>query len=197
MESTPHDSATGDNLTGHLLIAMPGMTDPNFDHTVSLILEHHEEGAVGLVINRPIGMEFGDILEQLELPVNNKNLAGQPVLNGGPVQPERGFVLYSDSSDMAGWESTAAINDTLRVTTSPDILDAIAAGEGPEQPLFILGYAGWGAGQLEQELADNAWLSVDVSPEILFDTPMNKRWEAATKLLGIDPASLSSVAGHA
>jgi len=198
-ESADTPSApAGDCLTGHLLIAMPGMSDPNFEHTVTLMLEHHDEGAFGLVINRPIGMEFGDVLEQLSLETEDPALANQPVLRGGPVQPERGFVLYANEPQTSNdWDSTAAVNDEIRVTTSPDILNDMAQGKGPGKALFVLGYAGWAPGQLESELADNAWLSVAVSPEILFQTPMDKRWEAATKLLGIDPALLSSEAGHA
>jgi len=189
---------TADTLQGHLLIAMPGLNDPNFDHTVTYMLEHNEGGAFGLIINRPIEMDFGDILSQLSLESEDAALNSQPVMLGGPVQPERGFVLHmSDNGDDKRWDSTAKIDNSISVTTSPDILSALAAGNGPEESLFVLGYAGWDAGQLETEIADNAWLNVSASPEILFNTPMRKRWEASTRLLGIDPASISSEAGHA
>lgn len=191
-------SQPANSLAGQLLIAMPGLNDPNFDHTVSYILEHNAEGAIGLVINRPIGLDFGEILDQLKLPDHGGDLRQQPVLYGGPVQQERGFVIYEANSDEEGrWESTATFNGNINVTTSPDILEALADGKGPGEILFVLGYAGWDAGQLDSEIADNAWLSVDASNEILFQTPLTERWEAAAKLIGIDITALGSTAGHA
>jgi len=186
------------HLAGHLLIAMPGLNDPNFDHTVTYILEHNADGAIGLIINRPIGLDFGEVLDQLQLTDDTCSLREQPVLCGGPVQPERGFVIYeADAGDAGQWESSATFNDAISVTTSPDILEAIAKDEGPKRMLFALGYAGWDAGQLESEIADNAWLSVDASSEILFDTPLTERWRAAAQLLGVDINALGSTAGHA
>ncbi len=190
--------STPDNLRGHLLIAMPTLDDPNFDHTVTYLLEHNSEGAFGLIVNRPFDLDIGDILSQLNIPSENPELNNQPVLIGGPVQPERGFVLHRTglSSDEK-WDSTARFDDGISVTTSPDILNAMAVNTGPSDMLFILGYAGWDAGQLEQEISDNAWLSVAATPEILFDVPIAKRWEASTQLLGFDPAAIGPEAGHA
>jgi putative transcriptional regulator len=190
--------STSDNLRGHLLIAMPGLNDPNFDHTVTYLLEHNSGGAFGLIINRPIDLDMGDILSQLNITSTNTEFNARPVMVGGPVQPERGFVLHRTSADdVRQWDSTAKFEAGISVTTSPDILEALATGNGPEDMLFILGYAGWDAGQLEQELGDNAWLSVAATPEILFDVPLQDRWDAAARLLGIDPSAISPDAGHA
>ncbi len=189
---------TSNNLRGHLLIAMPGLNDPNFDHTVTYILEHNEGGAFGLIINRPIDLDMSDVMQQLSITSTNPTLNLQPVLLGGPVQPERGFVLHRSNTELSAlWDSSAAFDDGISVTTSSDILEALAAGNGPDPMLFILGYAGWEAGQLETEISDNAWLSVAAKPEILFETPLEDRWEASARLLGVDPASISPVAGHA
>jgi putative transcriptional regulator len=189
---------TSTNLRGHLLIAMPGLNDPNFDHTVTYILEHNEGGAFGLIINRPIDLDMSDVMQQLSITSTSQTLNLQPVLLGGPVQPERGFVLHRSNTELsAPWDSSAAFADGISVTTSSDILEALAAGNGPDPMLFILGYAGWDAGQLETEISDNAWLSVAATPEILFETPLEDRWEASARLLGVDPASISPVAGHA
>ena len=182
------------NLTGHLLIAMPTMLDPNFERTVTYICEHSEQGALGLIINRPMDMDFGDVLEQLSLTATSPQHAHRPILQGGPVELQRGFVIHSKPKD---WESTIEITDTIFVTTSRDILASIADGKGPDQALLALGYAGWGAGQLEAELSANAWLSVPASPQIIFDIPFEDRWESAAALLGVDIAKLSPEAGHA
>jgi putative transcriptional regulator len=181
-------------LTGHLLIAMPAMTDPNFVRTVTYICEHNDEGALGIVINRPLQMELGDVFQQLALEPIDTGLSKQPVLRGGPVQTERGFVLHEPSPP---WDSTVEVSDTVHLTTSHDILAAIARGTGPRRALMALGYAGWGAGQLELEMGANAWLSVPASPAIVFDTPFEARWAAAAGLLGINLATISSEAGHA
>ncbi|MCC5862105.1 MAG: YqgE/AlgH family protein [Gammaproteobacteria bacterium] len=183
-----------DNLVNHFLIAMPGMGDPNFGETVTLICEHSEGGALGIVINRPIGMTLGEVLDQLDLQSEDSTLCDMPVMQGGPVQQDRGFVLHSRGGD---WDSTLAISETLQITTSQDILAALAEGRGPQQVLVALGYAGWGAGQLEQEMAANAWLSVTADPALVFETPLEERWQRAAGLLGISLEQLSSYAGHA
>jgi putative transcriptional regulator len=181
-------------LTGHLLIAMPAMVDPNFVRTVTYICEHNDKGALGIVINRPLDMELGEVFEQLELENPDPAVASQPVLRGGPVQTERGFVLHEPTE---AWDSTMPVTTSVHLTTSQDILAAMAAGNGPRKALMALGYAGWGAGQLEMEMSANAWLSVPASTDILFDTPFEERWRKAARLLGIDLATISSQAGHA
>jgi len=185
-------------LTGHLLIAMPAMQDPNFTRTVTYICEHTEQGALGIVINRPLDMDLGTIFDQLSLGSADPALARQPVLQGGPVHQERGFVLHEpeENTDQE-FDATLAVTDAIRVTTSQDILSAMARGHGPRRAVVALGYAGWGAGQLEKELAQNAWLSVPATPQIIFDTPFELRWHESTRLLGFDPSTLSHQAGHA
>jgi putative transcriptional regulator len=185
----------GQYLTGQFLIAMPAMADPNFDRTVTYICEHNDEGALGIIVNRPTAMSLGDILAQLELEVSDPALAAQPVLQGGPVQPERGFVIHEDGGQ--AFSATLAVPDGLKVTTSRDILVALAEGHGPPRAVVALGYAGWGAGQLEAEMVANAWLTVPATPDIIFSVPFERRWEAAAALLGVNIASLSSEAGHA
>lgn len=195
----PRPPATSDappvtSLTDQLLIAMPAMTDPNFAHTVTYICEHSAEGALGIVVNRPLELSLGAVLEQLDLTPKDAALAGQIVFYGGPVLPERGFVLHDSGSR---FDSTLRVNDRLSVTTSRDVLAAMAEGKGPQHALVALGYAGWGAGQLEQELGDNAWLSVPADPRLIFDTPVEKRWDAAARAIGFDPAQLAAVSGRA
>jgi len=181
-------------LTNQFLIAMPNMGDPNFDHTVTFICEHNKDGALGLVINRPTGMRLGEILTQLELEPVDPGAASIEVLHGGPVQPERGFVIHDPGGN---WGSTLPVSDWAQVTTSRDILEAMAAGNGPPKALVALGYAGWGAGQLEGEMAANAWLTVRASPEIVFQIPFEDRWRAAAALIGIDIDQISGDVGHA
>lgn len=182
-------------LTGHFLIAMPGMGDPNFARGITFICQHSEDGAMGLVVNRLSDFRLGDVLRQMHMPCERKEVATAPVLVGGPVQPERGFVLHT--SGEREWDSSYRVNDMLTVTTSRDILAAMADGEGPERALVALGYAGWGAGQLEQELRENAWLTVQADDRILFDTALDDRWGAAVALVGINPANLTSYSGRA
>lgn len=185
-------------LTGHLLIAMPAMQDPNFVKTVTYICEHSDQGALGIVINRPLDMDLGTIFDQLYLESADPELARQPVLQGGPVHQERGFVLHEPANASSReFDATLAVTDAIRVTTSQDILTAMARGDGPRRALVALGYAGWGAGQLESELVQNAWLSVPASPKIIFDTPFEQRWRESAKLLGIDLNTISHQAGHA
>jgi len=181
-------------LTNHFLIAMPSLEDPNFARTVTYICEHNEDGAMGIVINKPLDLHLGDVLSHMDLKPKGEQVAQQSVVLGGPVQRERGFVLHQPATD---WEATLQITDEIGVTTSRDILAAIAAGDGPEYSLIALGYAGWAPGQLEQEMADNAWLSGPADNEILFELPFQTRWEAAAHLLGIDLNTLSDEVGHA
>jgi putative transcriptional regulator len=185
-------------LTGHLLIAMPAMQDPNFVKTVTYICEHSEQGALGIVINRPLDMDLGTIFDQLSLAPADPALARQPVLQGGPVHQERGFVLHEPAEGSGqDFDATLAVSDAIRVTTSQDILTAMARGQGPRRAVVALGYAGWGAGQLENELVQNAWLSVPATPRIIFDTPFEQRWRESARLLGIDLSTMSQQAGHA
>jgi len=181
-------------LTNQFLIAMPGMEDPNFSQTVTLVCEHSARGALGIVINRPLSMDLGNIFAQLGLDASQSRVSRQPVLHGGPVQNERGFVLHSPG---ATWESTLPVSDTIHLTTSRDILDALAGGGGPERAVVALGYAGWDAGQLEEEMAHNAWLTAPADERVLFEVPAEDRWQAAGRLLGINLLHLSSDAGHA
>jgi putative transcriptional regulator len=181
-------------LTGQFLIAMPAMGDPNFDHTVTFVCEHNEEGALGLVINRPTQMTIGEILEQMQLEAADEGVAARPVLQGGPVQVDRGFVIHDSDASFA---STLKVGDEIRVTTSRDILESMAKGTGPERAQVALGYAGWGAGQLDDEMAANAWLTVPARSDIIFEMPYERRWEAAARLLGIDIRAIGPEAGHA
>jgi len=181
-------------LNNQYLIAMPGMDDPNFAQTVTLVCEHNEQGALGIVINRPLTMDLGDVFAQLGLDASQSRVTSQQVLHGGPVQNDRGFVLHSPGPS---WESTLPVSERLHVTTSRDILDALASGGGPENAVIALGYAGWEAGQLEEEVARNAWLTVPVDEALLFEVPAEERWQAAGRLLGINLLHLSSQAGHA
>lgn len=182
------------DLRNHFLIAMPTLADPNFSHTVTYICEHNEEGAMGIVINRPMGIPLAEVLQQMEIEPSNKLDTSVPVNEGGPVQPEHGFVIHTP---VGAWESSLQLSDHIALTTSRDILAAIGHAEGPARYLIALGYAGWGPGQLEEELAENAWLSGPASMEILFDLPLEERWEAAARLLGIDLNLLSGDVGHA
>lgn len=186
--------ATGDFLTNQFLIAMPAMTDSNFSQTVTFIWEHNAEGALGIIINRPLQMRWVDVFEQLNMPTAPGVSADQPVLQGGPVQTDRGFVVHHTGGR---WEHTQQISSRIQITTSPDILNAMASGCGPQTALVALGYAGWGAGQLEAELAQNAWLTAPCDERILFETPYEHRWRAAGRLLGVDLATISPQVGHA
>jgi putative transcriptional regulator len=182
------------SLSNHFLIAMPALDDPNFHHTTTYICEHDEDGALGVVINRPLNMRLIDILKHMDIEPGSDEISSRPVYMGGPVQSDRGFVLHQPCGD---WEATLKVTDKIGITSSRDILQAIAAGEGPEKAIITLGYAGWGAGQLEQELAANTWLSGPASSKIVFDIPSEERWMAAAALLGVDLNLLSSDMGHA
>ncbi len=182
------------NLTNNFLIAMPALADPNFFHTVTYVCAHNQEGAMGIIINRPMDLHLNEILSQMNIEASDAQLNDVPVYDGGPVQRERGFVIHKPKGD---WEAMLPVGDEIGVTTSRDVLAAVAKGEGPRDALIALGYAGWGAGQLEREIADNAWLSGPVDTRILFDLPHKQRWEAAAALLGVDFDRLSSETGHA
>jgi putative transcriptional regulator len=187
--------AKADFLTNQFLIAMPAMADDNFSQTVTFICEHNPQGALGIIINRPLEMRLADVFKQLQLPTTCEPLASQQVLQGGPVQTDRGFVIHR--AEEREWDSTLRVSSQVHVTTSRDILDAMAHGSGPPEAFVALGYAGWDAGQLESEMVQNAWLSVTADPHVLFDTPFEQRWLAAGRLLGIDLATISPHAGHA
>ena len=182
------------SLTNQLLIAMPGMEDPNFSTTVTLICEHNDDGALGIVINRPLTLKLGGLFEQLELENADPETASDPVLLGGPVGPERGFVLHGPE---VTFENSIKVSSDIQLTLSRDVLDAMAEGSGPEKTLVALGYAGWEPGQLENEMLANSWLSVPATTDIVFDTPFAERWTRAAETIGIDISRISPDAGHA
>ncbi|MDH5543961.1 MAG: YqgE/AlgH family protein [Gammaproteobacteria bacterium] len=181
-------------LTGHFLIAMPALNDPNFFHSVAYICEHNDEGAMGLVINRPMSVSVGEVLSQLGFAWPSQEIADQIVMQGGPVETERGFVIHTPIGE---WNATMEVTEEIGVSSSRDILEAIGRGEGPDRMLVALGYAGWGPGQLETEMAANTWLSVPALADIIFDTPHEKRWEEAARSVGVDLNLLSNDVGHA
>jgi putative transcriptional regulator len=192
------------NLTNQFLIAMPGMGDDTFSGSVVYLCEHNEKGALGLVINKPIDIKLSNLFEKVDLSLGREDLADAPVYFGGPVQTERGFVLHEPLAPPAEGETAdSPYNATLHVpgglemTTSRDVLEAMSQGAGPRRVLVTLGYAGWGAGQLEDELSRNGWLTVAADPGIIFDTPVAQRYERALALLGVSPLMLSQEAGHA
>ena len=181
-------------LANQFLIAMPTLQDPNFFHGVTYLCEHNAQGAMGIMVNRPLDISMGEVLQQMNIQTDLEEVRRKPIFLGGPVQCERGFVLHKPHGD---WEVTMKITDEIGVTSSRDILEAIANGTGPSHSLIALGYAGWGPGQLEQELADNAWLNVPASDRIFFETAYEQRWEAAAALTGVDIHRLSAHIGHA
>ncbi len=193
MNQTPniHDHYS---LRDHFLIALPGMMDPTFAHSVTYICDHSPQGAMGVVINRPLDFNLDRVFEQLSLQ-NPQAQAATAVLLGGPVHRERGFVLHTRGDDQ--WQSTLEVSDDISLTASRDILEAMAAGTGPAQAQFILGYAGWEAGQLEAELSENGWLTVPADSGIIFNTPIEQRWSAAAQQLGVDVSLIPTTAGHA
>lgn len=182
------------DLSNHFLIAMPAMTDPFFVKSLTYVCEHNEQGALGLVVNRPISLTLGELFAQIKLPLEAEDLEGLPVHFGGPVQTDRGFVLHEAAGE---WQSTLNINGKIALTTSKDILEAVGVGKGPKNIFVTLGYAGWSQGQLEHEISQNAWLTVSANEHILFELPAEEKLAAAMALLGIDYASLSEEAGHA
>jgi putative transcriptional regulator len=181
------------NLTSHFLIAMPAMQDPNFSRTLTFVCEHNERGALGIVVNRPIEVTLATLFRQVEIPLDGAELADQPVFFGGPVKFDHGFVLHRPLGE---WKSTLPVGE-LGLTTSRDILEAMARGEGPREQLVALGYAGWAPGQLEQEIADNGWLTVHADVDLIFNVAPEARYDAAMHALGVNAANLSEEAGHA
>ncbi len=182
------------SFKNHFLIAMPTMEDPNFAHTITYICEHSEDGAMGIVVNRPLDLTIAQIFEHLDIAPVAERFQKQHVLRGGPVQTERGFVLHRDKRP---WDSTLEVQDGIFLSTSKEILVAMAEDRGPQDALIALGYAGWGEGQLDEEMVNNAWLSVPATEQILFDLPFEQRWHAAARLLGVDLSLLSTQVGHA
>jgi len=186
--------AIDSSLANHILIAMPSLKDPNFERAVIYVCEHHVQGTVGLIINRPMEFALGLVFEQMQIePIRlEQNL--HPLLFGGPVQPERGFVIHRP---LGGWRSSLALRDDVTVTTSNDIIRAIAQDIGPKDALITLGYAGWIENQLEQEVMENTWLVCPYKPELLYDVPFSQRWEYAGSTIGVKMSQLTSHVGHA
>jgi putative transcriptional regulator len=189
------------NLTNHFLIAMPGLSDEVFGRSVVFMCEHSERGALGLVINKPSDILLPDLFHKVELELHRDDLMATPVFQGGPVQTERGFVLHeaisSGDEKESVYASTLSIAGGLEMTTSRDVLEAMAVGAGPHKVFVSLGYASWGQGQLESEITENSWLTVEADPAVIFDTPVEQRYAKAMKLLGLEPWMLSPDAGHA
>ena len=190
------------NLTNHFLIAMPGLEDASFSRSVVYVCEHSERGALGLVINKPSDINLKVLFDKVELPLGRKDLMQSPVFQGGPVQVDRGFVLHEPTfshGDKPGdsvYASTMSIPGGLEMTTSKDVLEALSTGAGPRKVLGSLGYSAWGEGQLESELGENSWLTVDADASVIFDTPVEQRYEKALGLLGLQVWMLSPQAGH-
>jgi putative transcriptional regulator len=187
------------NLTGHILIAMPSMTDPHFSKTITLICTHNQDGAMGVVINRPIELDIANLFKQMDLEASNSSLLDRTLYFGGPVQQDRGFILHVPQQE---YNATILVNDNIALTTSKDILEATAQNEGPEKILIALGYAGWTPGQLEDEMANNAWLNVNLSKkhdlhQLVFETPNANKFNLAMHTMGLTLSNLSDVAGHA
>ena len=182
------------SFANHLLVALPSLDDPNFARSVVLLCQHDAGGAMGIVVNRASEYCLGEVLSQVGLHGGDESLRGQPVLGGGPVHPERGFVLHDGARE---WESSLAIADSLRITTSRDVLEAMAKGEGPQRAVVALGCASWGAGQLEYELGENTWITVPADADLLFALPLETRWQAAAGRIGVDLARVADYSGHA
>ncbi|MEI8209707.1 MAG: YqgE/AlgH family protein [Methylococcales bacterium] len=180
-------------LNNQFIVAMPGLVDPNFFHTVTFLCQHNDEGALGIVINRPIQMKLGEIFMQMNIPVTSFSASEMTVFAGGPVQQEHGFVLHTKEGK---WDVSMPISDTVSLTTSRDIIEAIALDEGPKHYLVALGYSGWSEGQLEQEILANTWLNTPFNKSVLFDTPIDKRWREAAEQIGININQLTTQAGH-
>lgn len=186
------DSAA--SLANQLLVALPALGDPTFARSVTLVCQHDADGAMGVMVNRASEYTLGEVLRQMGIECDDKALRARPVLAGGPVHPERGFVLHDGDG---AWDSTLPITGALSVTTSRDVLEAIARGDGPANAIVALGCAGWGAGQLEQELVENSWLTVPADAELLFTLPLPLRWQASAGRLGVDLAHMADYSGHA
>lgn len=191
------------NLTNHFLIAMPGLDDAIFSKSVVYVCEHTPRGALGLVINKPSDIKMAALFGKVDLPLKRQDLSDRPVLQGGPVQTERGFVLHEpmvpagDTPEQTLYASTMTIPGGLEMTTSKDVLEALSTGFGPRRVLVTLGYSAWGEGQLETELSENSWLTVDADQSVIFDTPIEQRYDKALSLLGLQSWMISSQVGHA
>ena len=185
---------TADSLKHHLLIAMPQLADPNFHHSVTYLIEHNADGAMGLTLNRPMEASLMDVFADLEIECLAPPSDRHQLVSGGPVQPEAGFILHPPTDQV--WQNSVPVDDQLWLTTSRDILEAIATGNGPDRSLLALGYAGWSAGQLEQEMVENAWLSTPATADLIFEVPADQRWQSAAARLGIDLNLISTEAGH-
>lgn len=181
-------------LSNHLLVALPSLADSTFERAVALICQHDDNGAMGVVVNQPSDFTLGEVFAQMEIDTDDGDLRAVPVLNGGPVHPERGFVIHDDARS---WDSSLKVAEGLYLTTSRDILEAMAAGHGPRNALVTLGCAGWSAGQLEQELAENSWLTVPADAALLFASPLEERWQLAASRIGVDMSHLAGYSGHA
>lgn len=180
-------------LNNQFIIAMPGLIDPLFHHTVTFLCQHTKEGALGIIINRSAEMKLGEIFKQMNIDVSSTKAAETPVFAGGPVQQDRGFVVHTAGGN---WDMTLPISEAISLTTSRDVIEAIAVGKGPKQYLVALGYAGWSEGQLEQEILSNSWLNTPYGEQILFDVPISQRWNAAASQIGININQLTTPAGH-
>ena len=197
------DDAQYINLKNHFLIAMPGMDDGTFARSVVYVCEHSERGALGLIINKPGSINLADLFERVDLPLARRDLGVQPVFHGGPLQTERGFVLHEPivadgmAPDQSIYASTLAVPGGLEMTTSKDVLEAMSSGGGPRRVLITLGYSSWGEGQLESEIAGNSWLTVNADADLIFDAPVEQRYDMALRLLGLEPWMLSPDVGHA
>ncbi len=197
------DDAQPINLTNHFLIAMPGMEDGTFTRSVVYICEHSDRGALGMIINKPGGISLADLFERVDLPLARPDLGEQPVFHGGPLQTERGFVLHDPilaeglPTDQSIYASTLTVPGGLEMTTSRDVLEAMSSGGGPRRVLITLGYSSWGEGQLESEIARNSWLTVDANADLVFDAPVEQRYDQALRLLGLESWMLSPDIGHA
>lgn len=181
-------------FSNHFLIAMPSLQDPYFTHGVAYICEHNENGAIGIIINHPLDISLSEVLRQLDIKAEDPQIDQLPVLCGGPLHPERGFVIHTPGGN---WRSTLDMNSEISITTSRDVLQAIAQNKGPTKVVISLGYSSWTAGQLEQEIRENRWLVCPADTDILFKLPFDQRWQAAIRLLGFDINNLSSEIGHA
>ena len=187
-------SPAATSLANRLLVALPSLHDPNFARSVTLLCQHDGDGAMGVVVNRVSEYTLGEVFRQMGIASDDEALQARVVLAGGPVHPERGFVIHDGDGE---WDSSLQIGDGLRLTTSRDVLEAMARGEGPAQATVALGCAGWGSGQLEQELVEDSWLLVPVAPAIVFDLPLEQRWQAAAGSIGVDLVNVASHSGHA
>jgi len=194
MTENTQDKPAGDNLTGHFLIAMPSLNDGFFNHAVTYICEHDESGSFGLIINQETTITLKQVLNEMKIEGGDNYNEDLSIFIGGPVDQGRGFILHRPTGN---WSSSLAVKNDVALTTSKDILQAIANNEGPEDCIVALGYAGWAAGQLEQEMASNTWLSCPADEQIIFNTPVEERWKAAAKLIGVDLSLLSHDTGHA